>query len=215
MDQLPPKIPKPDVTTKRPAKRAGTEGWRSIVSTIAILLIAPLVALLLMAFVFQSYQVDGPSMQTTLEHNDRLIVWKVPRTWARITGHAYIPKRGDIVVFVEPNLQDFGQGKSSKQLIKRVVGLPGERVVVKDSILTIFNEENPEGFQPDAELPYGEVIKTTPGALDVTIPPDHVFVAGDNRTNSLDSRAFGPVNANNIVGKLSFRVFPLNKATHF
>src|SRR5688500_14706280 len=61
------------------------EGWSSVLSTVAVLLIAPLVALFLTAFVFQSYQVDGPSMETTLSNNDRLLVWKVPKTWARVT----------------------------------------------------------------------------------------------------------------------------------
>src|SRR5688572_26059349 len=73
------------------------ESLRSMASTIAILLIAPVVAVVLTAFVFQSYQVDGPSMTTTLYNNDRLIVWKLPKTWARITGNDYIPRRGDVV----------------------------------------------------------------------------------------------------------------------
>lgn len=208
---LPPKI---SPESKRPSRQTTPENWRSVLSTIVILLIAPLVALLLMAFVFQSYQVDGPSMQTTLQQNDRLIVWKTPRTWARITGNPYIPERGDIIVFVEPDLNDLGQN-ANKQLIKRVVALPGERVVVKDGALTVYNKEHPDGFQPDKTLPYGSVIQTTPGELDTLVPDDHIFVAGDNRSNSLDSRAFGPVNADNIVGKLSARIFPLGEAQRF
>src|SRR5438874_2359638 len=98
----------------RPPKH---EGIKSVVSTVAVLLLAPIIAVLLTAFVFQSYQVDGPSMQSTLFNNDRLIVWKLPRTWARITKHIYIPKRGDIIVFTDPNLAQFGQDPT-KQLIK-------------------------------------------------------------------------------------------------
>jgi signal peptidase I len=192
----------------------GPENWRNIASTIAILLIAPLFALFLITFVFQSYLVDGPSMQTTLQDKDRLIVWKVPRTWARLTGHPYIPKRGDVVVFVEPKLERFGQS-ASKQLIKRVVALPGERVVVDDGTLTVYNDEHPDGFQPDETLPYGDVVHTTPGQLDVTVPEGHIFVAGDNRTNSLDSRAFGPIDADNIVGKLVARFLPIDEVKRF
>src|SRR5512140_403318 len=83
------------ISPARTAKnhKAKREGWGSVASTIAVLLIAPLVALLLTAFVFQSYQVDGPSMQTTLYNSDRLIVWKVPKTWSKITGHPYVPNR--------------------------------------------------------------------------------------------------------------------------
>src|SRR5688572_32316690 len=98
--------------------RERKEGWKSVASTIAILLTAPLIAVFLTVFVFQSYQVDGASMETTLSHNDRLIVWKLPKTWSKITGHDYVPKRGDVVVFVEPGLGQYGQDPG-KQLIKR------------------------------------------------------------------------------------------------
>ena len=190
------------------------ENWRNILSTIALLLIAPLFALFLITFVFQSYLVDGPSMETTLQNSDRLIVWKVPRTWARITGHAYIPQRGDIIVFTEPDLENFGQ-KATKQLIKRVVALPGERVVVQNGTLLVYNQEHPDGFRPDTNDPENSIADTTSGSLDITVPENHVFVAGDNRGNSLDSRAFGPVAAENIVGKLTARFLPLGQARRF
>src|SRR5581483_2094428 len=67
--------------------------WRSILSTAALFILAPLTALAIAAFVVQSYQVDGQSMEPTLQNNDRLIVDKVPRTWARITHHGYVPSR--------------------------------------------------------------------------------------------------------------------------
>lgn len=153
-------------------------------------------------------------MQSTLQDKDRLIVWKVPRTWARITGNPYIPARGDIIVFTEPNLS-YSEQHTNKQLIKRIVGLPGERVVVRNGNLTIYNDANPEGFQPDTKLKDSANPGMTPGEVDVVVPEDHVFVAGDNRTNSLDSRAFGPIPAENIVGKLLFRFLPLDKAEHF
>src|SRR5579862_2637110 len=101
--------------------------WRGIASTIGLLLSAFLIAILLNTFVIQSYQVDGESMEPTLQNNDRLIVDKIPRTISRIDGHQYVPKRGDIIIFNQSGLPGFiGQ----KQLIKRVIGLPGERVVV-------------------------------------------------------------------------------------
>lgn len=208
--------PDPAPKTQAPAgdKSPKKEGWRSIASTIAILLIAPVVALFLTAFVFQSYQVDGPSMETTLSNSDRLLVWKVPRTWARITGHDYIPKRGDVIIFTERDLSEFGSD-AGKQLIKRVIGLPGERVVVKDNTVKVYNKEHPNGFSPDKTLPYGKAIRDTNGSSEVTVPKDRVFVMGDNRTNSLDSRSFGPVAANDIVGKLVMRIWPLGDAEKF
>lgn len=196
------------------SRKSRSENVRSFLTTLAILLVAPLVAVVLTAFVFQSYQVDGPSMETTLNNNDRLIVWKMPRTWARITHHAYVPARGDVVIFNEPQLAAYGQG-SDKQLIKRVIGLPGDRVVVKNGSVTIYNSQHPDGFQPDKTLAYGKVIPSTEGDIDLKLSGNQIFVCGDNRPVSLDSRSFGPVDLNQVVGKLAMRVLPLSKAERF
>lgn len=187
---------------------------RELFSTVGILVTALLVALFIITFVFRSYQVDGPSMESTLQNADKLIIWKVPRTWARLTGHPYIPNRGDIVVFSESGLSEFGQ-QDTKQLIKRVIGLPGERVVVANGTYTVYNTEHPEGFNPDRSLPYGKNIPVTSGDLDVTVGKNQLFVSGDNRPDSLDSRAFGPINADQVVGKLVLRVFPIKEAQVF
>jgi signal peptidase I len=210
-DQPPAPAPQTMSSTSNTPRR---QGLRDTLSIIAVLFAALILAWGLISFVFQSYQVDGPSMQTTLENSDHLVVWKVPRTWARITGHAYVPDRGDIIVFNEPSLADYGQG-SDKQLIKRVIGLPGERVVVNDGVVTIYNSAHPKGFEPDKTLSYGKVIPTTSGNIDITLKKDQIFVCGDNRPDSLDSRVFGPVSVNNIVGKLVVRVLPLNEIKVF
>ena len=190
------------------------DGLRSILSTLAILIIAPLLAFSLTAFVFQSYEVDGPSMQTTLQNHDRLIVLKLPRTLAKITGHPYVPHRTDIIIFTKSDLYDFGTTQQ-RQLVKRVIGLPGDRVVVQNGILTIYNSAHPNGFQPDKVYSYGKVIVTTPGNIDITVPAGQIFVCGDNRPDSLDSRSFGPIPVKDVVGKLSLRIFPFNKAESF
>jgi signal peptidase I len=189
-------------------------GIKGVLSTIAILVIAPLIALSLTMFVFQSYEVDGPSMETTLQDRDRLIVYKLPKTIARITGNNYQPKRSEIVIFTRQDSAEFG-GTKPRQLVKRVIALPGERVVVKAGSITVYNKENPEGFNPDEIAPYGEVITTTSGDVDVVVPEDSVFVCGDNRPQSLDSRAFGPVPMKDLVGKLTLRVYPFGKGQKF
>lgn len=210
-----PQTEKNEAVSGKGSKKENTSSaWRELVSTVGILATALLVALLMIAFVFRSYQVDGPSMENTLQNADKLIIWKVPRTWADITGHPYIPNRGDIIVFTESGLSQFGQ-QNTKQLIKRVIGLPGDRVVVSNGVYTIYNKQHPNGFDPDKTLPYGKNIPVTSGNIDVTLGPDQLFVSGDNRPDSLDSRAFGPINANQIVGKLAIRVFPLNEARIF
>lgn len=188
--------------------------WSSIISTILLLAIAPLIAFAITAFALQSYQVDGESMETTLQNNDRLIVNKVPRTLARITRHAYIPHRGDIIIFNQANLPDSSFGET-KQLIKRVIGLPGEHVVVKDGKITIYNSSHPNGFNPDTSTGYHINATTTVGDVDITLQSNEVFVCGDNRPNSEDSRYFGPISANNIVGKLVLRLLPINKTKEF
>ncbi len=154
-------------------------------------------------------------METTLQNSDRLIVWKVPRTLAKLTKHKYIPKRSDVIVFVKPGLRGFGSSQD-KQLIKRVIGLPGERVVVKDGKIAVYNKDHPEGFNPDSNHPFSQNIDTpTTGDNEWVVPEGEVFVCGDNRGDSLDSRAFGPVPVNDIVGKMTVRIFPINKFKNF
>ena len=195
-------------------KSKPSSGWRSAVSVVLIFIVAGLLAWFLTVFVFQQYQVDGMSMQPTLQNDNRLIVLKVARSWSRITGHAYIPNRGDIVIFTENNLYNLN-ASGSNQLVKRVIGLPGDRVVVQNDNVTVYNKQHPKGFHPDATLPYGKVIGTTSGSIDITVPPDQIFVFGDNRSNSLDSRVFGAVPAKEIVGKLVLRITPLNEIKKF
>lgn len=221
-NNTPPDEPRPTVTREPVAatqKQApATPGkLKSTLSTIAILLSAPLIAILLTAFVFQSYQVDGPSMQNTLQHNDRLIVWKMQRTWSRLTHNQYVPNRGDVIIFTQSGLSAYGDSVNSKQLVKRVIGLPGDHVVVKNGKITVYNAEHPNGFQPDATLPYGEdgAIPETADNVDVTLAENELFVCGDNRSNSLDSRIFGPIKTDQVIGKLVVRVLPLSEIKVF
>jgi len=190
--------------------RVSRERMSSTASTILIILAAPAIALMINAFIFQSYEVDGSSMEPTLQNTNRLIVDKIPKTWGRITGKAYVPHRHDIIVFKKPN-------DESEQLIKRVIGLPGDRVVVKDSHITIYNKANPTGFNPDVG-DYASKLSPTDGFVDVIVHDGEVFVCGDNRVPgaSLDSRsALGNIPVKNIVGKLELRLLPLDKLQKF
>lgn len=217
VDHEPEPYVMPDVASEPSRQPAKGKGFlRELFSTLAILGSAFAIALLLIAYVFQSYAVDGPSMQVTLHDKDRLIVWKVPRTWSRITHHQYVPNRGDIVIFEQSGLSEFGQ-EDKRQLIKRVIGLPGDRVVVNNGTITIYNTDHPEGFQPDKTLPYSKqtTIPYTSGNIDVTLNDDEIYVNGDNRPDSLDSRSFGPIKTDQIVGKLVARILPLGDAELF
>jgi signal peptidase I len=213
-DPVPPPAPSPIPSEPVVEQPPHNSGWRELISTIGILLVALLVAFFIISFVFRSYQVDGPSMENTLQNADKLIIWKVPRTWAKITHHYYLPQRGDIIIFSQSGLSQFGQ-QDTKQLIKRVIGLPGDRLVLSNGGYTIYNKAHPKGFDPDKTLPYGGHIPYTSGNVDVTLNKGQLFVSGDNRPDSLDSRAFGPISANQVIGKLIIRVFPINQAKTF
>lgn len=229
MDIIPPRTQPPsagpdwpaDHSVPEPARSSrgsytqppeGGRNWRSVLSTIGLFISAFIIAILLNTFVIQSYQVDGESMEPTLNNNDRLIVNKIPRTLARIDGHQYVPQRGDIIIFNEDGLPGF---MGTKQLIKRVIGLPGERVVVANGKITIYNQQHPNGFNPDTSDGYHIAAPTTVGAVDITLQSNQLFVCGDNRPNSEDSRYFGPINTDQVVAKLMFRILPLDKAKAF
>lgn len=190
-----------------PEKEKTSNGVLSFTVTIVVAL---LLTQLINMFFFQSYRVFGSSMYPTFHDGDRLIVSKVGKTTSKITNKVYGPSRGQVIVFTSPKDPD-------TQLIKRVIGLPGERVVVKNSKITVYNDEHPEGFNPD-DAEYGKDIPPTSGEADVVVPKDHVFVSGDNRigSNSFDSRdGLGTVPEELIVGKAVVRLWPLQDARFF
>ena len=201
-------------TTQQPTKHSWLHHLRGFLT----LLIAPICAVLLILFVVQTYQVSGDSMQNTLQNNDRLIVWKGTRTLDRLLGKQYVPKRGDIIIVNEPNLSACGQ--TGKTIIKRVIGLPGERVVYQGGHYTVYTKDYPNGFDPDTTLAYGKAgtaLLDDPDApsVDITLSNSQVFVSGDHRADSCDSRAFGPVQTSDIVGHMVARIFPLSSARRF
>lgn len=172
-------------------------------------------ATLINQFIFQSYYVDGTSMTPTLQNNDRLIIDKVERTAAHASGHAYIPKRGQIVVLDSSLVDQLGH---SEQLIKRVIGLPGDRVVIgSDGVVTIINKEHPDGFDVNKSLGLSLEATYVDSPIDITVPENQVFVMGDNRGpgGSYDSRAFGPVDTKEVQGRLFARIFPFTTAGIF
>lgn len=184
---------------------------KGIFSFLATLLAAFILVQLINMFVFQSYKVFGSSMVPTLHDGDRLIISKVGKTASKISGKVYEPKRGDIIVFIDPL-------DPSLQLIKRVIGLPGERVVLKDGSLTVYNDENPKGFNPDTSGAYQADLPRSSGEKDVTVPSNELFVSGDNRegSNSLDSRnELGTVPLDYVIGTLQLRIWPIGDAQFF
>lgn len=166
------------------------------------LLIAFALAFIIRMFFFAPIIVDGPSMLPTLHDRDQMIVNKFKY---RISE----PDRFDIVVFHASVQKDF---------IKRIIGLPGEHVQVKDNVLYINGEAVTEPFLTDKKeqmKPYQTLtndfkLEDLPGGYE-TIPEDHVLVLGDNRGNSTDSRMFGVVAMDQIVGKTSLIYWPFDR----
>jgi signal peptidase I len=153
-------------------------------------------------------------METTLYTGDRLIVNRVPVTIAQLENKTYTPNRGQIIVFKNPRYTD---GIGDEYIVKRVIGLPGERVVLKDGHYTVYNKENPKGFNPD-DYNHGEPGSPTSGSGDWTVPNDSLFVSGDHRQDnfSYDSRnGLGYIPLYDVVGPVGFRMFPLNKIRTF
>ncbi len=178
------------------------------------------------AFVFRSYNVVGGSMENTLLQDDRVIVNRFAVSWSHFIGQEYIPERGQIIVFANGaatgNLTcDAPDGIQDQYIIKRVIAFPGERVVVKDSVMTIYNEEHPDGFVYDDEWRVSDddgPKKEVSGSVDLVVPEGELFVSGDNREglNSKDSRnGLGTVPYCRIVGPVVVRIFPITRFRFF
>lgn len=178
------------------------------------------------AYVFRSYNVVGSSMANTLHDDDRVIVNRLPVTWAHFLGKEYVPKRGQVVVFANgdatgPLTCGAPTGMVDQYIIKRVIAFPGERVTVKDGVLTVYNDEYPEGFSPDEATRVDEndgPKEYTSGEVDLVVPSGEIFVAGDNRegSHSFDSRSgLGTIPYCRLIGPVAMRIYPLDSIRFF
>jgi signal peptidase I len=166
--------------------------------------------ILINTFVFRSFSVLGPSMETTFFTGDRLIANRLPITLAQIQNKDYVPNRGEIIVFKNPRFVD---GEPDEYIVKRAIAFPGERVTVTSGVLKIYNDEHPEGYEPDSTFPGpGKPGSPSSGEVDMVVPDGTVFVAGDHRRGSCsyDSRSgLGTIPYFDIIGPLGLRIWPL------
>lgn len=186
---------------------------RDMTSIIYFIVAVILGTLIINSFVFRSYSIVGRSMEDTLHDGEQVIVNRLPVTWSMIKNEPYVPKRGQIIVFENPRNPSNMSTQADRYLIKRVVGLPGERVVVKDGEITVYNDENPNGFNPNEGLK-DEPRTPASGNIDTIVQDKTIFVSGDHRdgNNSYDSRnGLGNIQLYSVVGPVKLRLFPVNK----
>ncbi len=189
--------------------------WKKeILDLIKVIVIALLITNFLNIFVFTLSQVRQSSMETTLIGGDQLIVEKLSYTFGN-------PEYGDIIVFIKDPVDSsigakflrlyedmaakFMRREGNSRLVKRVIGLPGDEVNIRDGKIFINGKELEEGYTE--QLTYGKDKLSYP----LTVPEDQYFVMGDNRGMSYDSRDFGCVKREQIDGKVWLRFWPLNK----
>ena len=194
---------------KRVAEAGGESFLRrhspAIRETVETLVIALLVALFIRTFIVQAFKIPSGSMLPTLQIGDHLLVNKllygirVPVVGTRLLGF-FEPERGDVIVFVYPV-------DRSKDFIKRVIGIPGDEIEIRKKQLYLNGEPVDRATEPYAQ--YGETLKNGPrdNFGPKVVPEGHVFVMGDNRDHSLDSRFWGFVPFTDIHGKASIIYF--------
>jgi signal peptidase I len=193
---------------------------RILREVVVLLAVAVAVAFGMKAAVAQAFFIPSPSMVPQLQVHDRVVV-------SKLAYHLHDPRRGDIVVFdCPPEVQtckkphhrllplrlvrDVGEAVGAVQpdrdeFIKRVIGLPGDTVEGRDGHVFVDDHLLIEPY-----LPAGVVTDDFPSQL---VPPQHLWVMGDNRGDSEDSRAFGPIRRGKVVGRTVFRIWPLPRAS--
>ncbi|MFH2118593.1 MAG: signal peptidase I [Candidatus Paceibacterota bacterium] len=168
-----------------------TDLMETIVISLSIFLVVYL-------FFMQPHQVNGESMVPNFQNGDYVLTDKISYKMGE-------PKRGDVIVFHAPDAANCVKGTGC-DFIKRILGLPGETIEVRDGAVFVNGKVLPEQYLPTN-------FKTLPGAYTangpVTLGPDQYLAVGDNRAHSSDSRVWGPVSKDVIIGKAFFRYWPL------
>lgn len=196
-DDLSPSVARDDERRRR--------GWRQIREWVTVIVVAVVIATLLRTFVVQQYYIAGPSMETTLWGNDRVLVNKL----AYRVGD---PQRGDVIVF--DRITTNGDTVQHDDLIKRVIGLSGETVEIRDCQVLINGTPIVEPWLAEVAPEVSPESNCGTANLDpVQVGENQVFLIGDNRPMSFDSRMFGPIDRDLIRGKAMLVIWPFDSIT--
>jgi len=164
----------------------------SLLREVAEVVVLAVILYVGISFAVQAVHVEGLSMYATLDNNDYLIANK-------IDYRLHAPQRGDIVILRPPT-------NNSTDFIKRIIGLPGERILIRSGVVYINGHRLDEPYLPEAWVSETNWPDNSSGRV---MGADEYFVMGDNRNRSQDSRFFGPISRDRIDGKAWFRIWPL------
>ncbi|HRY36951.1 MAG TPA: signal peptidase I [Candidatus Magasanikbacteria bacterium] len=170
-----------------------------ILEMLKVAVLAGITIALIRYYLFKPFYVKGASMEPNFHEKEYLIIDELSYRFRE-------PVRGEVIVFRYPD-------DPKEYFLKRVIGLPGETVKVQGGKVYIYNKENPEGFELDES--YLPANLDTEGERTSKVGENQLFVLGDNRPNSFDSRRFGPIDQSLVVGRAWLRGWPLNKLTVF
>ncbi len=177
------------------ANQPRTSAGSSFLREVAEVILLAVILYIGISFAVQTVHVEGLSMFATLDDNDYLIANK-------IDYRLHAPQRGDIIILRPPN-------NNSTDFIKRVIALPGERLLIRDGVVYINGHRLIEPYLPEAWVVFNNW-PATGSSNGTVIPPNQYFVMGDNRNKSQDSRYFGPIGRDRIDGRAWFRIWPLD-----
>ena len=183
-----------DIEEEAAASSNKKSAKKELLEWVQAIVIAVVLALLVRNFIFTVVRVDGQSMEPTLQHNNRMIVWRL----------GYEPQEGDIVIFNPPGYE------KNIYWVKRVIATEGQHVEIDYPSNSVYVDGE------KIEEPYlGERMQNMPTLTEIDVPEGCVFVLGDNRNHSTDGRVIGPISKDSIIGEAVLRFWPLTNMDIF
>ena len=184
---------------------SASSGLQLVREWVTVLVVALVIAITVRSLILQQFYISGPSMEATMFQDNRVLVNK-------LSYRLHDIHRGDVVVFDRVTVD--GQVVQHDDLIKRVIALGGEKISIKDCKVFIDGKLLPEPYLNDYDLAQTVVEDRcrVPMMDEMIIPDNQLFVMGDNRPQSFDSRMFGPIEQNLVVGRAFVIIWPLSAA---
>jgi signal peptidase I len=188
-----------------PSKHSVGQGAQLVREWVTVLVVALVIAITVRTFILQQFYISGPSMEATMFQDDRVLVNK-------LSYRLHDIHRGDVVVFDRVTVD--GQIVQHDDLIKRVIALGGETIAIKDCKVFIDGKPLVEPYLNDFDIAQSVVEDRCRVSMmdDMLIPEGQLFVMGDNRPQSFDSRMFGPIEQDLVVGRAFVIIWPFSAA---